>query len=49
MVINNRNESFIDLSSPLCNGDNKYDIVYGPVANDDVIGSMVLFVNLYNY
>ena len=33
-IINNRNRDFDDLSSPLSNRDNKYDIVYGPVAND---------------
>ena len=33
-IINNRNREFKDLSSPLTNRDNKYDIVYGPVAND---------------
>jgi hypothetical protein len=35
-VINNRNRSFIDISSPENNHDNKYDIVIGPVANDDM-------------
>ncbi len=33
-IINNRNRDFMDVASPLCNKDNKYDIVYGPVAND---------------
>lgn len=33
-IINNRNRDFIDCSSPVCNRDNKYEIVYGPVAND---------------
>lgn len=33
-VINNRNREFKDASSPLCNIDLKYDVVYGPVAND---------------
>lgn len=33
-VINNRNRDFKDFESPLCNRDAKYDIVYGPVAND---------------
>ena len=35
-VINNRNRDFADVSSPECNADNKYDIVVGPVANDDL-------------
>lgn len=33
-IINNRNRDFTDFSSELCNCDNKYDIVFGPVAND---------------
>lgn len=33
-VMNNRDRNFSDLKSPLCNQDNKYDIVHGPVAND---------------
>ena len=33
-IINNRNRDFDASSSPLSNRDNKYDIVYGPVAND---------------
>ena len=33
-IINNRNRDFTDVTSPLCNKDNKYDVVYGPVAND---------------
>lgn len=35
-VINNRNRQFQNITSPECNSDNKYDIVYGPVANDDL-------------
>ena len=35
-VMNNRNRSFDDLESPVCNHDAKYDIVIGPVANDDM-------------
>ena len=35
-VLNNRNKRFKDVSDPLCNQDNKYDIVTGPVANDDI-------------
>ena len=33
-IINNRNYEFTDFASPLCNRDNKYEIVMGPVAND---------------
>lgn len=33
-IINNRNRDFTDFSSELCNCDNKYEIVFGPVAND---------------
>jgi len=35
-VINNRDRSFADFGSTLCNQDNKYDMVFGPVANDDI-------------
>lgn len=35
-VINNRNRKFSDIGSAQCNHDNKYDIVAGPVANDDI-------------
>lgn len=35
-VINNRNRGFTDISSLECNLDNKYDLVIGPVANDDL-------------
>ncbi|MCM1306800.1 MAG: DUF3990 domain-containing protein [Firmicutes bacterium] len=33
-IINNRNRDFNDYASPLCNCDGKYEIVFGPVAND---------------
>lgn len=33
-VMNNRNRYFSDIKNPLCNQDNKYDIVHEPVAND---------------
>jgi hypothetical protein len=36
-VINNRNPKFTDIHNVACNTDNKYDIVWGPVANDDLI------------
>ena len=35
-VLNNRNRYFTDISCNNCNTDNKYDIVIGPVANDDI-------------
>jgi len=35
-VLNNRNKRFKGISDTLCNQDNKYDIVSGPVANDDI-------------
>lgn len=35
-VINNRNRNFTDIYSPECNIDDKYDIVYGTVANDNL-------------
>ena len=42
-VINNRNFNFTDLKNPECNLDNKYDIVIGPVANDDITA----LINVY--
>ena len=35
-VINNRNRAFEDISNLECNLDNKYELVIGPVANDDL-------------
>lgn len=35
-VMNNRRRTFLDEKNPLCNKDNKYDIVIGPVADDDM-------------
>jgi hypothetical protein len=35
-VMNNRDHGFSDFGSPECNFDSKYDIVIGPVANDDM-------------
>jgi len=43
-VINNRNRSFTDIQSPDCNIDAKYDIVIGPVANDNIIALMDVFL-----
>jgi len=35
-VLNNRNKNFGDISDSMCNHDNKYDIVTGAIANDDI-------------
>ena len=35
-VRNNRSRNLIDFSDPECNSDNKYDIVIGPIADDDM-------------
>ena len=35
-VINNRNRDYQDIYSMECNHDNKYDLVIGPVADDDL-------------
>jgi hypothetical protein len=43
-VINNRNTGQQDISSPECNIDSKYDIVSGPVANDDIVLQLRLFL-----
>jgi hypothetical protein len=43
-VMNNRNRSFFDTASPECNIDNKYDIISGPVANDDLVALLNLFI-----
>ena len=42
-VMNNRSRSYSDPSSPECNVDNKYDVVYGPVANDRIAASFQLY------
>lgn len=34
--MNNRNKTFGDIRDSLCNQDNKYDIVIGPVADDNM-------------
>ena len=44
-ILNNRDRDFKDISSKECNTDNKYDLVIGPVADDDII---VLFRNFVN-
>lgn len=35
-VMNNRDRAFSDIENDLCNKDNKYDIVIGPVADDNM-------------
>ena len=35
-VMNNRSRAFTDMKDVLCNKDNKYDIVIGPVADDNM-------------
>jgi hypothetical protein len=35
-VMNNRNRRFKDFDNMECNHDNKYDLVIGPIANDDL-------------
>ncbi len=35
-VMNNRSRAFTDMTDELCNKDNKYDIVIGPVADDNM-------------
>ena len=35
-VMNNRSREFQEIKSELCNKDNKYDIVIGPVADDNM-------------
>jgi len=42
-VVNNRNHSYKDCSNPECNTDGKFDIVTGPVANDDITA----LINVY--
>jgi uncharacterized protein YutD len=46
-VINNRNRNFTDIKNLNCNLDNKYDIVMGPVANDDIRLLFGLFEDQY--
>jgi hypothetical protein len=44
-VLNNRNRSFTDISSVECNHDNKFDLVAGPIANDDLALLFRMFQN----
>jgi len=43
-VINNRNRQFKEIKNNECNTDAKYDIVTGPVANDDIVALMDIFL-----
>jgi hypothetical protein len=43
-VINNRNRNFRDIQNSDCNMDAKFDIVIGPVANDDIVALMDVFL-----
>jgi len=42
-IINNRDREFKDISNALSNHDNKYDIVFGAVANDDIATTFALY------
>ena len=44
-ILNNRDRDFKDIGSKECNTDNKYDLVIGPVADDDIIVLFRTFVN----
>lgn len=44
-VLNNRSRDFTEYESLKCNHDNKYDIVTGPVANDDLALLFRTFTN----
>ena len=43
-VINNRNNKFKGIQCADCNTYCKYDIVIGPVANDDIVALMDIFL-----
>ena len=42
-ILNNRDRAFTDFSSELSNHDNKYDVVSGAVANDDIATTFALY------
>ncbi|MDR0979182.1 MAG: DUF3990 domain-containing protein [Lachnospiraceae bacterium] len=42
-IINNRDKDFKNITSELSNYDNKYDIVFGAVANDDIATTFALY------
>jgi len=43
-VINNRNKDFLNYNDELSNHDNKYDLVHGLVANDDISAILDTFL-----
>ena len=43
-VINNRNHAFLNYRDELSNHDNKYDLVHGLVANDDISAILETFL-----
>jgi len=45
LLLNNRNRDFTEYDILQCNHDNKYDIVTGPVANDDLALLFRTFTN----
>ena len=44
-IMNNRNYEFRDTSSPLCNRECQYDVVFGPVADDRIVTSFNLYLD----
>jgi hypothetical protein len=44
-VINNRNRNFSDINGTNSNHNNQYDVVIGPVANDDILLTMELYID----
>jgi hypothetical protein len=44
-VINNRNKDYKDIANLDCNSDNKYDVVIGPVANDDIMVTLEVYID----
>lgn len=42
-IMNNRDRAFTDCSSPNCNRNNQYDVVFGPVADDAIVASFQLY------
>lgn len=44
-ILNNRDRNYKFANSRACNMDNKYDLVIGPVADDDIIVLFRTFVN----
>ena len=44
-IINNRNRKFSDQSNVNSNHNNQYDVVIGPVANDDIILTLELYID----